>query len=134
MLFRSRDDFWFEIVVDLKPEIITVGTDVTYQLAGTDAITFPQFVTQNAKTQVRVRDTETIAIGGLVKESKAKVETKIPFLGDIPIVGLLFKNTRWYSGGSEPVQQDVLIFLTVKLMDEPAPVQTATAAPAEAPY
>ena len=125
-----------EIVVDLKPEIITVGDAVTYQISGTDAISFPRFTSQNAKTQVRVQNGETIAIGGLVKETKATKEEKVPFLGDIPVVGLLFKHTRWYGAGeSEPIQQDVLIFLTVKLLDEPsAPAQTVAAAPAEASY
>jgi type IV pilus assembly protein PilQ len=125
-----------EIVVDLKPELITVGSDVSYQLAGTDTITFPRFTSQNAKTQVRIQDGETIAIGGLVKESKAQVEEKVPFLGDIPVVGLLFKHSRWYSGGSDPVKQDVLIFLTVNLLEEPSePAQTVAAAlAAEAPY
>jgi len=124
-----------EIVIDLKPELITVGTPVNFNAGTSTSVDFPRFTTQTAKTQVRVRDTETIAIGGLVKESEAKLETKVPFLGDIPLVGLLFKNTRWYSGGSDPVKQDVLIFLTVKLLDEPsAPAQTVAAAPAEGAY
>ena len=55
------------------------------------------------------------------------------FLGDIPVLGLLFKSTRWYSGSSnEPNRQDLLIFLTVKLLDEdPGQAQTVAAAPAE---
>ncbi|MDP3703550.1 MAG: secretin N-terminal domain-containing protein, partial [Candidatus Omnitrophota bacterium] len=122
-----------EIVIDLKPELITVGTPVTFAV-GSGSVDFPRFTTQTAKTQVRVQNTETIAIGGLIKESKAKIESKVPFLGDIPLVGLLFKNTRWYSGGSDPVQQDVLIFLTVKLLDEPeGDTQAVALAPAEPP-
>jgi len=124
-----------EIVIDLKPEIITVGTPVTFNSGASTAVDFPRFTTQNAKTQVRVNNSETIAIGGLVKESKAKIETKVPFLGDLPVLGLLFKNTRWYSGGSEPILQDVLIFLTVKLLDEPEEkTQAVASVPAAAPY
>ena len=103
--------------------------------SGLNTINFPRFTTQTAKTQVRINDQQTIAIGGLVKESTVKIETKVPFLGDIPVVGLLFKNTQWYSGGSDPSKQDVLIFLTVKLLEETtAPHQAVASVPPEAPY
>ena len=119
-----------EIVVDLKPEIISVGNNVTYSLGTTSgSVDFPRFTTQTAKTQVRIRNGNTIAIGGLVKRSEATRVTKVPLLGDIPVLGLFFKNTRWYSGGSDPVRQDVLIFLTVSLTKEdPVPAQKVAAA------
>lgn len=117
-----------EIVVDLKPEIIAVGTDVTYSLGSSSGnISFPRFTTQTAQTQVRIHNGQTIALGGLIKTSDTKVVTKVPLLGDIPLVGLLFKNTRWYSGGSDPVRQDLLIFLTVRLMEEGVGAQQAVA-------
>ena len=122
-----------EIVVDLKPEVIAVGDPVTYSLGSTSgSISFPLFTTQTAKTQVRIGNGQTIAIGGLEKTREGKVSEKIPVLGDIPILGLLFKSTRWYSGGSDPVRQDLLIFLTVKLRDEPSPrsEQAVAAVPA----
>jgi len=107
-----------EIVVDLEPSIVAVGTNVSYSLGSGNSVDFPRFTTQTAKTHVRIRNTQTVAIGGLVKKSEAKVETKVPMLADIPLVGLFFKNTRWYSGGSDPNRQDVLIFLTVSLTKE----------------
>ncbi len=123
-----------EIVVDLKPEIVTVGAPVSYSLGGTSgSVEFPRFTAQTAQTQVRIQSGQTIAIGGLVKSSEGKVEAKIPILGDIPVVGMLFKNTHWYSGTSDPVRQDVLIFLTVNLMEEkplPSDQQKVAAAPA----
>jgi len=125
-----------EIVLDLKPEVIAVGTPVSYSLGSSNSISFPLFTTQTAKTQVRIRNGQSIAIGGLVKTSEGKVVEKVPFLGDIPVLGLLFKNVRWYSGGSDPVKTDLLIFLTVKLLDEgpAAGGQTVAAAPAEGAY
>jgi len=68
-----------------------------------------------------------------VKTNDTKVVTKVPLLGDIPVLGLLFKNTRWYSGGSDPVRQDLLIFLTVRLMEEGTGIQQAVAAAPEPP-
>jgi len=124
-----------EVVVDLRPEVIAVGADVQYNLAGTSgSVNFPRFTTQTAKTSVRIQNGQTIAIGGLVKSSEVKVESKVPILGDIPGVGLLFKNTRWYGGG-DPVRQDLLIFLTVKLTEEnPVAEKTVAAAPTPTPY
>lgn len=124
-----------EIVVDLKPEITTVGSNVTYSLGSTSgSVDFPRFTTQTAKTQVRIRGGDTIAIGGLVKESEGKIETKVPFLSDIPLVGLFFKNLRWYSGSeSDPMKQDVLIFLTVNLAKEDVPAQQVASTAAQNP-
>ncbi len=119
-----------EIVVDLNPEIITVGTPVEYSLGTTAGnISFPRFTTQTAKTQVRVQNGGTIAIGGLVKTANSEIRTKLPILGDVPLLGAFFSNTRRYSGGSDPVRQDLLIFLTVNLAEEPQPEATVAAAP-----
>jgi general secretion pathway protein D len=48
---------------------------------------------RTAKTTVIVRDQQTVVIGGLVRESQVNAESKIPVLGDIPVLGLLFKQT-----------------------------------------
>ena len=117
-----------EIVVDLKPEVIAFNQNVTYDTGAGNSVSLPRFTTQTAQTQVRIHNEETVAIGGLVKQTETKTEVKVPFLGDIPIVGALFKNTTRY-GGSDPVRQDLLIFLTVKLMEEtPVSHQTVAAA------
>ena len=106
-----------EIVVDLKPEVIAAETPVSFS-TGTGTVELPLFSTQTAQTQVRIRNGETIAIGGLIKTSEAKTQSKIPILGDIPIIGLLFRNTQRNAPLSPSIKQDLLIFLTVKLMDE----------------
>ncbi len=109
-----------EIVVELKPEISAAGDNVTYDTGTGNSVSLPQFTIQTAQTQVRIRSGETIAIGGLTKEADTKNEVKIPILGDIPVIGLLFKNVSRYAGAgnSEPVKRDVLIFLTVRLLEE----------------
>jgi len=119
-----------EIVVDLKPEVITAAANVSYDTGQGSSVSLPRFTTQTAQTQVRILDAETIAIGGLVKETDTKVESKVPFLGDIPLIGLLFKNTSRYTsaGQSDPVRQDLLIFLTVRLTKEAQRPQEKTVA------
>ena len=111
-----------EIVLDLKPEITEVGATFDTFASG---ISFPRFTVQKAETQVRLNDGQTLVIGGLVKRKTTVTSNKVPFLGDIPIVGVLFTNRRQ---NTDP-HQDMLIFLTVKLVDEQEPAtQEATVA------
>ncbi|MBI2495179.1 MAG: secretin and TonB N-terminal domain-containing protein [Candidatus Omnitrophica bacterium] len=127
-----------EIVVDLKPEVVSSAGNVEYSTGASSSISLPRFTVQSAQTQVRIKSGETIAIGGLVKKSDVRTEAKVPFLADIPLVGFLFKNVNRYAGAgsSDPARQDLIIFLTVKLMDEPPPVngRTIAAASPEPPY
>jgi type IV pilus assembly protein PilQ len=121
-----------EIVVDLKPEIVTVESPVSFNVGGSETVSLPRFGTQTVQTQVRIQDGQTIAIGGLVKDSKIVLDTKVPFLGDIPILGLLFRNHSETDGSSGPtLQQDLLIFLTVTLSKDKD--TTVAAAPAPSP-
>jgi type IV pilus secretin PilQ/predicted competence protein len=61
---------------------------------------------REAKTQIRVRDGEVAVIGGLVREQVIKNVKKVPLLGDIPILGELFKSTN-----NEITKTDLLIFI-----------------------
>jgi type II secretory pathway component GspD/PulD (secretin) len=55
---------------------------------------FPQLETRQADTTVRVKNGQTIVIGGLLNDTVTNAVTKIPLLGDIPIIGELFKYTQ----------------------------------------
>ena len=120
-----------EIVVDLKPEIVRASDPVTFTVgSGSEAVSLPNFETQTVTTTVRIQDRETIAIGGLVKEASIKQVNKVPILGDIPLIGMLFTNTVLDDGsGGATTQQDLLIFLTVSLTKEkPRQAVASTAA------
>jgi general secretion pathway protein D len=67
--------------------------------------------TRSAVTTVVVRDKDTIAMGGLMRDKENFTENKVPLLGDIPVLGWLFKNTR---KGVEKV--NLLFFLTPKII------------------
>ena len=71
----------------------------------------PIVATRSAKTQVRIKDGETIAIGGLIKEDKFETFKKVPILGDIPLVGALF---QYKSKQTE--KTDLLIFITPNIV------------------
>lgn len=73
---------------------------------------------RQAETTVLVRDNQTVVIGGLISETDTEVETKIPILGDIPLIGALFRGQRKSSRKS-----NLLIFLTPHVIDEPADLE-----------
>ena len=70
-----------------------------------------RFNTRSADTTVTVRDGEPMVIGGLIGAEEAKSVSKIPFLGDLPILGALFRNHRKSNSESE-----LIIFLTAHVL------------------
>jgi len=119
-----------EIVTDLKPEVITSADPVSFSTGANSTIELPRFTIQTAETHVRIKSGETIVIGGLVKATEVQRIDKVPVLGDIPLIGLLFRNTarnQGITGVADPVRQDLLIFLTVKLQDDDRADGTAVA-------
>ncbi len=123
-----------EIVVDLKPQVISALANATFQIGATsgNSVSLPRFSTQKVETQVRIPNGHTIAIGGLVKTIDQKQENRVPFLGDLPIIGVLFTNTHRFGGSTNPtLQQDLLIFLTVHLAEDEPRTQTVATVAAE---
>ena len=73
-------------------------------LPGTPA---PQISTQQATTQVLVPDGGTVVFGGVKVSNRTKAVTQVPFLGSVPVLGNLFKQTN-----TEDQQQELLFFVT----------------------
>ena len=69
--------------------------------------------TKHVQTQVLVENGGTVVIGGIFVQTDSKSENKVPLLGDLPVLGHLFKNTSLTSNKSE-----LLIFLTPKVVSE----------------
>ncbi len=75
-----------------------------------DENNLPQTAAREADTTVRVKDGETLVIGGLIQDSDSKTMSKIPLLGDLPLVGQLFRNqSRTHK------RTEVLVFVTIRL-------------------
>ncbi|MEQ1501490.1 MAG: type II secretion system secretin GspD, partial [Myxococcota bacterium] len=74
------------------------------------------FITSQRKldTVALVADNETMVIGGLVGTTEGKTETKVPILGDIPLIGALFR-----SQSSTERKTNLMVFLTPHIVDEP---------------
>ncbi|MFH1855675.1 MAG: secretin N-terminal domain-containing protein [Candidatus Omnitrophota bacterium] len=69
--------------------------------------------TTQADTTMMVKDGETIVLGGLIKSEKQKTIKKIPFLGDIPILGYLFRSKE-----DEDVKQELIVFITPHILTD----------------
>lgn len=63
-------------------------------LGGTDALKQPIWTNRNIETRVVVRDQQTVVVGGMTQEREIYSATKVPLLGDVPLLGHLFKYTR----------------------------------------
>jgi general secretion pathway protein D len=69
----------------------------------------------NAKTEVVVRDQQTVVIGGLMRDEISTSRTKIPILGDIPVLGTLFRTNE-----KNKVKKNLLLFLTPYILRSPS--------------
>lgn len=109
------------IKLQLKPEVSNI---VSYIGEGQNQR--PVTSSRTAETEVIVNDGETVVIGGLVKEKDSKTVSKVPFLGDLPLIGKLFTNKQ-IGSDSEPAEKtDLLIFVTATLLkDKTAGAKTA---------
>ena len=72
----------------------------------------PVFNTRKVTTQVTIWDGQTVALGGLIREDVQDVEDKIPVIGDLPVVGRLFR-----SSAELHLKRNLTIFVKAQLMD-----------------
>jgi len=73
----------------------------------------PSIDTRNVTTQISVNNGDTAVIGGIYEETVNNTVDKVPFLGDVPVLGYLFKTT-----GRTSEKQELLIFLTPRVIRE----------------
>ena len=94
--------------------VVTVaGTGINSDFLVTEnTINKPVFSVREVTTEVTVYDGQTVVMGGLMREDVQKVEDKVPILGDIPIVGRLFR-----SSADQHIKRNLIMFVTASLMD-----------------
>jgi type II secretory pathway component GspD/PulD (secretin) len=95
-----------EIILGIEEEISTLGSV-------SPVTDLPEKTTRSADTTVRVRDGQTLIIGGLKQDESREVRSRIPLLADLPIVGELFK-----SRDIEHTTVDLTIFVTARLLSQ----------------
>jgi type II secretory pathway component GspD/PulD (secretin) len=96
-----------EITVEIQPEVSDV--------VGVGATGLPVVSKRAVSTKVRVKDGETIVIGGLLQKNETTTRRKIPLLGDIPILGLLFSRTD-----KTVSEVETVVFITPHILVEGA--------------
>jgi type IV pilus assembly protein PilQ len=93
---------------------LTVSKDSVGQLVASATGGFvPSIDTREIVTQVLVNDGQTVVLGGILETERRDAENKVPYLGDIPVLGRLFKQTTTTDNKDE-----LLIFVTPRILRE----------------
>ncbi|MBM3251978.1 MAG: type II and III secretion system protein, partial [Candidatus Omnitrophica bacterium] len=95
------------VTMKIRPEVSSTGTP--YTTASGNQI--PVVSTSEAETNVMVKDGSTIIIGGLIKDKIQDTVKKVPLLGDIPLIGLVFR-----SKDKTTTKTELAIFLTPRII------------------
>jgi type IV pilus secretin PilQ/predicted competence protein len=105
----NKDDF---ISMLVKPEISNKVGDATFTFSGA-TVTSPVIDKRTLESNVLIKSGDTLAIGGLLQDESTKGRTKVPILGDVPILGYLFQeriNTR--------TKRNLLVFVTPTIIKQ----------------
>jgi len=98
-----------EITMFIYPSVSQANTGSTF-----DGITFKDPEARNTKCVVRVKDAETIVVGGLIRHDFSNTKTKVPILGDIPLLGGLFR----HKDKTKDQERELLVFITPHILKE----------------
>jgi general secretion pathway protein D len=99
------------VILDVAPEISQLTTST---IPISENLNAPVFDLRSADSRVGIKDGQTIVIGGLMEDKKTTDVQKVPLLGDIPLVGMLFKRTV-----TQKTKTELLIFLTPHVAQSP---------------
>jgi type IV pilus assembly protein PilQ len=97
------------IILDLNIKKDSVGQIIV----GGAGQQVPSIDTREITTQVLVNDGQTVVLGGILETERRETEKKVPYLGDVPVLGRLFKTT-----GKVNNKDELLIFVTPKILRE----------------
>lgn len=110
------------IELTVKPEVSE--PDYTHQVS-LNGYSVPAFVTRRAQTEVRMGEDQTLMIAGLMLENTTSTVKKVPYLGDMPYLGGLFRNTYWTK------QKTELVMAVTPHIVRPIPVEGQLALPTD---
>jgi type II secretory pathway component GspD/PulD (secretin) len=102
--------------MEINPEESTATTTTT-----TTGTVIPSKTITQVRTNIMVKDGRTIIIGGLFKEDLTNTDGQVPVLGDVPIVGAVFKRTK-----NKNIRSELIILITPHIISEPEDLASAT--------
>jgi type IV pilus assembly protein PilQ len=105
----NKDNY---ITLSVKPEISNKVADFHFLFSGAD-VTSPIIDTRTLDSNVLIKSGDTLAIGGLLSDQVTKARTKVPLLGDIPLLGYAFQ-----SHDNERHKRNLLVFVTPTILDQ----------------
>jgi type IV pilus assembly protein PilQ len=101
-----------EVTPQITPDgNVVLEVDVSKDSKGEDTRAGFAINTQHVKTNVMVENGGTVVLGGIYQQSQSTSENKVPLLGDLPLVGYLFKST-----GRQDSKTELLVFITPKIV------------------
>lgn len=107
------------VTIDLTmiPQVVELSEWVNYggynpETGRTDNMPQPVFHSRHIATSISIWDGQTVVMGGLITEAQATTEDKIPFLGDLPLIGALFRSKT-----SSSQKKNLMIFVTAEIVD-----------------
>jgi MSHA biogenesis protein MshL len=106
-----------EITLHIHPsvsEVVAVQAQPSTDPNALQSGSLPVVDLRETDTVVRVRDSETIVIGGLMRSRNLDQESKVPLLGDLPLLGQLFRSTN-----VEELRTELIILLTPRVLEGP---------------
>lgn len=106
------------VVLNVSQELSTV-TDSTVQIS--ENLNASRVAKRTAMTRIAVNDGRTVVIGGLMQDQLVSTVTKVPFFGDIPVLGELFKRTQ-----ETKAKTELVLFLTPEVVMDPADLAGVT--------
>jgi pilus assembly protein CpaC len=109
----------------VRPEIseLTTTGQVSVPLTSTQVVTIPALTVRRAETSVELASGESFALAGLLMHTSQQLVSKVPWIGDIPVIGAVFRPDRFQRG-----ETDLVVIVTPYLVQ---PVQTRVAAPTD---
>jgi general secretion pathway protein D len=99
------------ITLDIVPQVTNLVRWLDYGGSSFIPQRKPVFQVQEVETRVYIHDSETVVLGGLITEITSTIHDKVPFFGDIPFVGRLFRGEN-----EDTIKQNLIIFVTARLV------------------
>jgi pilus assembly protein CpaC len=97
-----------KVNLKIEPEVSEVDPSLTFNFG---TITIPGFIVRTAKTTVELRDGQSFAIAGLLQSNHNKAQEQIPWLGQVPILGALFRSASYQKN-----ETDLVIIITPRIV------------------
>jgi pilus assembly protein CpaC len=101
----------------IKPEVSEIDTTHTVTVAGTSV---PGLITRKASTTLELRDGQSFMLGGLLQNTSLTAQDQLPWLGDVPVLGAMFRSSEYKKN-----ETDLVIVVTPHVVRPMSPANVA---------